>query len=67
VEQRSPYRSQVAGLLVNLRRFGFAQPVRAVCRTIRAGALNPSMDDAGALPRRQVRFELDPIRGTTGH
>jgi hypothetical protein len=30
--------------------------MRAVRRTIKTGALNPSMDDAGVLPRREMRL-----------
>jgi hypothetical protein len=45
---------QIAGLLVNLFRLRSAQRVRAVCRAIEPGAVRPSVDDAGVLPRRQV-------------
>src|SRR6516225_9590990 len=46
--------SQIAGLLVDLRRFRSAQRMRAICRAIEPGAVRPSMDDAGVLPCRQV-------------
>ena len=46
--------SQIAGLLVNLRRLRSAQRMRAICRAIEPGAIRPSMDDPGILPRRQV-------------
>src|SRR6516165_8531289 len=48
--------SQIAGLLVNLCRLRSAQRMRAICRAIEPGAVRPSMDDAGVLPRRQVRL-----------
>ena len=44
----------IAGLLVNLCRLRSAQRMRAICRAIEPGAVRPSMDDAGVLPRRQV-------------
>jgi len=46
--------SQIAGLLVNLCRLRSAQRMCAVCRAIEPGAVRPSMDDAGILPRRQM-------------
>jgi hypothetical protein len=54
--------SQVAGLLVNLCRLRSAQRMRAICRAIEPGAVRPSMDDAGVLPRRQVRLSPETTR-----
>src|SRR6516165_8011913 len=54
VTKQQLHRSQVAGLLVNLCRLRSAQIVRPVCRAVEPGAVRPSMDDAGVLPRRQV-------------
>ena len=56
VAEQQLHCSQIAGLLVNLCRLRSAQRMRAICRAIEPGAVRPSMDDAGVLPRRQVRL-----------
>jgi hypothetical protein len=56
VAEQQLHRSQVARLSVNLSRLGSAQRMRAVRRTIKTGALNPSMDDESVLPRREMRL-----------
>jgi hypothetical protein len=55
VAEQQLNRSQVAGLSVNLSSLRSAQRVCAVRRTIEAGALDPTMDDAGVLPCREMR------------
>jgi len=56
------YGSQVARLLVNLSRLCSAHRVRAVRRTIEAGALNPPMNDARVLACREVRLLPETAR-----
>ena len=54
--------SQIAGLLVNLCGLRSAQRVRAICRAIESGALNPSVDDARVLARREVELVPETAR-----
>src|SRR6516162_11647503 len=54
VAEQQLHCSQIAGLLVNLCWLRSAQRMRAICRAIEPGAVRPSMDGAGILPRRQV-------------
>jgi hypothetical protein len=56
------YRSQVAGLSVDLGRLRSAQRVCTVSRIIETGALHPPMDDAGVLPRREMRPQAETAR-----
>jgi len=62
VTEQQLYGSQVANLLVNLSWCCPAHRVPAVCRTIETGALYPSMDDAGKLPRREMRLLPETAR-----
>ena len=56
VAEQQLHGSQVAGLSINLSRLRSAQRMRAVSRTIKTGALHPSMNDAGVLSRREMRL-----------
>jgi hypothetical protein len=58
VTEQQLYRSQV----VDLGRLRSAQRVCAVSRTIETGALHPPMDDAGVLPRREMRPPAERAR-----
>src|SRR5215472_4866182 len=62
VAEEQLHGSQVTGLPINLSRLRSAQRMRAVGRTIKTGALHPSMDDAGVLPRREMRPLLKTAR-----
>jgi hypothetical protein len=48
--------SEIASLLLNLRCLGAPHRMRAISRAIETGALDPAMDDAGVLSRRDVRL-----------
>jgi hypothetical protein len=54
--------SQVAGLLVNLRRLGPPHRVRSISPAIQTGALNPAMDDPSILSGRDMRLVAEPAR-----
>jgi hypothetical protein len=62
VGEQQLHRPQIAGLLLDLCRLRPAQRMCAVRGAIEAGTLHPSMDDAGVLPRREMRLRLEAAR-----
>src|ERR1051325_3812283 len=54
--------SQVACLLVNLRRLGPPHRVRSISRAIQTGALDPAMDNRSVLSGRDIRLVAEPAR-----
>jgi hypothetical protein len=55
-------RSEITGLLVDLRGLGPTRRMRTVGRAVKRGALDPGMDDPRILSRREVEPRAEPAR-----
>ena len=62
MSQQELNRPQVARFLINLRRFGPTHRVGAIGRAVKAGALDPLMDNPRILSGRKVRLRPEAAR-----